>query len=179
MKRLTFLLPVVFFFSCIPNAAVMINAETVPAQCTEVTREVLASKGGIGTYEEIDCELVSYNVLPINYANGSAALTAESRRIIDDRLLNLLRKRPNIRIQINSHTSSVGSAGNNQALSERRAQGISDYLVGRDINRSRLVTRGYGESQLINRCADGVNCSDAEHRVNRRSEFRVLNLEQQ
>ncbi|MEO0733687.1 MAG: OmpA family protein, partial [Bacteroidota bacterium] len=106
-----------------------VRTETVPAQYTEVTKEVLSQKGGVGTYEEIDCELTTYSVLPINYASGSAALNAQARRVVDDRLLALLRERPNIRIQINSHTSSVGSAGTNQALSERRAQGVADYLV--------------------------------------------------
>ncbi|WP_273444640.1 OmpA family protein [Neolewinella agarilytica] len=154
-----------------------VNTTTVPAQYTEITKEVLTSKGGLTSYEEIDCELTSYNVLPINYASGSAALTSAARQVVDDRLLSLLRERPNIRIQINAHTSSVGSAGGNQALSERRAKGVADYLVSRGINRSRLVTRGYGESQLKNRCADGVNCSEAEHAVNRRTEFRVLNMD--
>ena len=154
-----------------------VRTETVPAAYTEVTKEVMTSKGGLSSYEEIDCELTSYNVLPINYANGSAALNADARQVVDDRLLTLLRERPNIRIQINSHTSSVGSAASNQSLSERRAQGVADYLVSRGINRGRLVTRGYGESQLKNRCADGVNCSEAEHRVNRRTEFRVLNID--
>jgi OOP family OmpA-OmpF porin len=154
-----------------------VSTETVPATYTEVTKEVLASKGSNGTYEEIDCELTSYNVLPINYANNSAALNSGARRVVEDRLLNLLRERPNIRIQINSHTSSVGSTGNNQDLSERRAKGVADYLVAKGINRSRLITRGFGESQLKNRCADGTNCSEAEHAVNRRTEFRVLNME--
>jgi len=154
-----------------------VRTETVPAAYTEITKEVMTSKGGLSSYEEIDCELTSYNVLPINYASGSAALTSSSRAVVDERLLNLLRERPNIRIQINSHTSSVGSAGSNQSLSERRAKGVSDYLVSRGINRGRLVTRGYGESQLKNRCADGVNCSEAEHSVNRRTEFRVLNID--
>lgn len=155
-----------------------VRTEAVPATYTEITKEVMTSKGGLSSYEEIDCELTSYNVLPINYASGSAALTGASRSVVDDRLLSLLRERPNIRIQINSHTSSVGSAGSNQSLSERRAKGVADYLVSRGINRGRLVTRGYGESQLKNRCADGVNCSEAEHRVNRRTEFRVLNIDQ-
>lgn len=154
-----------------------VRTETVPAQYTEVTKEVLASKGGLSSYEEIDCELTSYNVLPINYATGSAALNAESRRVVNDRLLTLLQERPNIRIQINSHTDSRGSAASNQDLSERRARGVADYLVSRGINRQRLVTRGYGESQLKNRCADGVNCSEAEHAANRRTEFRVLNVD--
>ena len=154
------------------------RSETVPAAYTEITKEVMTSKGGLSSYEEIDCELTSYSVLPINYASGSAALNGSARSVVDQRLLALLRDRPNIRIQINSHTSSVGSAGGNQALSERRAKGVADYLVSRGINRGRLVTRGYGESQLKNRCADGVNCSEAEHAVNRRTEFRVLNIDQ-
>lgn len=154
-----------------------IQEEVVPAAYTEITKEVLSSKGGLSSYEEIDCELTSFNVLPIQYELGSARLTAESRRVIDDRLLTLMREKPNIRIQLNAHTDSRGSAASNMDLSERRAKSVADYLVGKGINRSRLVTRGYGESQLKNRCADGVNCSEAEHRVNRRTEFRVMNME--
>ncbi|MEM9525822.1 MAG: OmpA family protein [Bacteroidota bacterium] len=155
-----------------------VQTETVPATYTEVTKEVMSSKGGLTSYEEIDCELTSYSVLPINYELGSARLTGESRRVIDERLLTLLRDRPAIRIQINAHTDSRGGAASNQDLSERRAQSVANYLVGKGINRGRLVTRGYGESQLKNRCADGVNCSEAEHAVNRRTEFRVLSIDQ-
>ena len=149
----------------------------VEAQYTTVTKEVMTSKGGLAAYEEIDCELTSFNVLPIQYELGSAAITSSSRRIIDERLLTLLRERPNIRIELNAHTDSRGSAASNQDLSERRAKSVADYLVGKGISRSRLVTRGYGESRLTNRCADGVNCSEAEHRANRRTEFRVMNAE--
>lgn len=152
-------------------------SETVPAETTTVSQEVLKSKGGLQTWEEIDCELTSFNVLPINYELGSARLTAESRRVIDDRLLALMNDRPNIRIEIQAHTDSRGGAASNQSLSERRAQSVVTYLVGKGINRSRLVSRGFGESRLKNRCADGVSCSEAEHAVNRRTEFRVMNSE--
>lgn len=151
--------------------------ETVPAETTTVSQEVLVTKGGLQTWEEIDCELTSFNVLPINYELGSARLTAESRRVIDNRLLALLNDRPNIRIEVNAHTDSRGSAASNQALSERRAQAVINYLVGKGVNRSRLVSKGYGESRLKNRCSDGVSCSEAEHRENRRTEFRVMNME--
>lgn len=154
-----------------------VEETTVPAEYTTVTKEVLTTKGGLAAYEEIDCELTSFNVLPINYELGSARLTGASRSVVDDRLLTLLRERPNVRIEINAHTDSRGSAASNQDLSERRAKAVADYLVGRGINRSRLVTRGYGESRLKNRCADGVNCSEAEHAANRRTEFRVLNMD--
>ncbi len=154
-----------------------VKTEIVPAEYTDITNEVLVTKGGLSTYEEIECELTSYSVLPINYELGSASITADSRRIIDERLLSLLNDRPNIRIQLNAHTDSRGSAAANQDLSERRAKSVADYLVSKGISRSRLVTRGYGESQLKNRCADGVNCSEEEHAANRRTEFRVLNMD--
>lgn len=153
-------------------------SETVPAQTTTVTKEVLVSKGGIQSWEEVDCELTNFSVIPINYELGSARLTAESRTIIDNRLLTLMRERPNISVELNAHTDSRGSASSNQSLSERRAQSVVNYLVSKGINRSRLVGKGYGESRLKNRCADGVSCTEAEHAANRRTEFRVINARQ-
>lgn len=152
-----------------------VEEELVPAEVTNIEKEVLVEKGGLTVWEEIECELLDFNVLPINYEFGSARLTAEARRIIDDRLLTLMQEKPNIRIEINSHTDSRGSDAANQSLSERRAQSVVDYLISRDISAGRLVAQGYGESRLKNRCADGVECSEAEHAVNRRTEFRVLN----
>ncbi|WP_020570296.1 OmpA family protein [Neolewinella persica] len=139
--------------------------------------EELIEKGGLTSYEEIDCELTSYNELPITFADESAALSKDNRYVVNERLLSLLKERPNLRIQINAHTDSRGSAGANQVLSERRAKAIADYLVTQTVNRARIVSRGYGESQLKNRCADGVNCSEYEHSVNSRVEFRVLNVD--
>jgi len=57
------------------------------------------------------------------------------------------------------------------ALSERRAQSTIDYLVNRGINRNRITGRGYGETQLLNHCSNGLKCSDELHEQNRRSEF--------
>ena len=139
--------------------------------------EKVIARGGLSAYEEIDCALTNYAILPLFYKNGSAALSETSRKIIADELLSLLREHPNFRIQVNAHTSSIGSSASNQALSERRAATIADYLVSRGVNRGRIVTKGYGESQLLNRCADGVDCSEAEHLENKRIEFRVLNID--
>jgi outer membrane protein OmpA-like peptidoglycan-associated protein len=137
----------------------------------------LIEQGGLTSYVEIDCELTSYNVLPIDFAEGSMTLSPANRGIIDDRLLYLLRDRPAIQVQINAHTDSRGGAHRNEEVSAQQAKAVADYLVSRGIRRSRLVTRGYGESQLKNRCADGVNCSAQEHAVNRRVEFRVLSMD--
>lgn len=146
----------------------------VPAEYAVETVENLKDKGGVAVWEEIECKLTDYNVLPILYELGSARLTAESRTIIDNKLLKLMKDKPNVRIEISSHTDSRGSTSDNEKLSQARAESVVNYLVGRGIQRSRLVAKGYGEGRLKNRCGDGVECSENEHAVNRRTEFRVL-----
>jgi outer membrane protein OmpA-like peptidoglycan-associated protein len=60
-------------------------------------------------------------------------------------------------------------------LSQRRAESAVNYLVGKGISRERLEARGYGESRLLNACANGVTCSEEAHQANRRTEIKVLN----
>ena len=74
-------------------------------------------------------------------------------------------------IDVRSHTDSRSSDSFNMNLSDRRAKSTIEYLVQKGISRSRLTGRGYGESQLVNRCSNGVQCSAEEHQQNRRSEF--------
>jgi len=83
-------------------------------------------------------------------------------------------KKPEIRVEINAHTDARSSDDFNLDLSERRAKAVVDYLVSRGIKRSRMVYHGYGETQLVNHCSNGVDCSDELHAKNRRTEFRVL-----
>ncbi len=94
--------------------------------------------------------------------------------VILDELVRTLRDNPTLRIELSSHTDSRGSHAYNEALSQRRAQSAVDYLVTRGIARDRMVAKGYGETKLVNRCADGVPCSRAEHQANRRTEVTVL-----
>ncbi len=146
---------------------------TVPAQYKTITKEVLAQKGGLTTWKEVDCKLVNYNPLPIRWNLGSATLTAEAKRIIDSRLLPILKD--GVTVELASHTDSRGSKESNKDLSERRAQAVVNYLMARGVNASQLVAKGYGESRLTNRCSDGVTCTEREHLQNRRTEFRVIN----
>ena len=74
-----------------------------------------------------------------------------------------------------AHTDARGNDDYNMSLSQQRANSVVNYLVSKGISRSRLSAKGYGETRLKNRCANGVECSDGEHRTNRRTEFRVLN----
>jgi len=148
----------------------------VPAEYKEMQVRVLKQKGGLTVWREMECDMTTEDgqVLPIFYNTGSADLTAASRKTIDDNLLELMRREPLIRVEIQSHTDSRGSAASNQALSQRRAQSVVNYLVSKGIARTRLVAKGYGETRLTNRCKDGVSCTDLEHSANRRTSFRVL-----
>jgi outer membrane protein OmpA-like peptidoglycan-associated protein len=152
-----------------------VDETTVPAQYKTVTKEVLQSKGGLTTWKEVDCELVEYQALPINWNLGSATLTAEARRLIDTRLMPVLAQNPGVKLEIASHTDSRGGNTSNQDLSERRAQAVVTYLQTKGVNSSLLVANGFGETRLLNRCADGVSCTEREHAANRRTQFRLIN----
>jgi len=141
--------------------------DLVPAKYKTVTKEVLKQKGGLTTWREVECSLVEYSALPINWDTGSATLTAAAKNIIDTRLIPVLGQNAGSKMEIASHTDSRGSKTSNQALSERR--------VSKGVNNSRLVGNGYGETRLKNRCADGVSCTERDHASNRRTEFRLIN----
>lgn len=149
--------------------------ETVAATFNTVTKEVLKQKGGLTTWREVECALVEYQALPINWNTGSATLTPAAKSIIDTRLMPLLAENPGVKLEIASHTDSRGGASNNQDLSERRAQSVANYLISKGVNNSLLVANGFGERRLKNRCADGVSCTEREHAANRRTEFRLIN----
>ncbi|WP_170134474.1 OmpA family protein [Echinicola strongylocentroti] len=152
-----------------------VEKETIPAVTETVTKTVLVKKGGMTVWEEVDCELVgSSNILPILYELNSARITPESEEIIDEHLLSVMRDSPALRIEIMSHTDSRGSDDYNMSLSQQRAQSVVNYLVGKGINRNRLEAKGYGETRLVNKCANGVDCTDAQHQANRRTEFRII-----
>ncbi|MEY8848469.1 OmpA family protein [Psychroserpens sp. XS_ASV72] len=150
------------------------RSTTIPARTETVTRTILDKKGGITTWEEVDCELLDPNVLPVFYELGSARLTPSSKKTIDETLLPILTG-SNVSIEIMSHTDSRGNDDYNMSLSQQRANSVVNYLVSKGISRSRLTARGYGETRLTNRCSNGVDCSETQHQRNRRTEFRVIN----
>ena len=87
----------------------------------------------------------------------------------------IMRKFPNIRIKIESHTDSRGKDAYNLKLSDNRAKSTRDYIVSQEIDASRIESAiGYGESRLINKCKNGVKCTEEEHLLNRRSDFIII-----
>ena len=93
-----------------------------------------------------------------------------------EKILDVLNQNPTMKIDIRSHTDSRQTFKYNEALSERRAKSTINWLVKNGIDTSRLTGKGYGETQLVNKCADDVICSEDEHQLNRRSEFIITAL---
>ncbi|UQD55307.1 OmpA family protein [Flavobacterium sp. K5-23] len=93
------------------------------------------------------------------------------------KIVAVMKQYPKLKIDVRSHTDSRQTTQYNEVLSDRRAKSTRDWLIKNGIEASRLTAKGYGESQLINKCADGVDCSEAEHQANRRSEFVIISME--
>lgn len=91
-----------------------------------------------------------------------------------EKLVVAMQQNPTIKVDVRSHTDSRASDSYNITLSSNRAKSTVEYLVSRGIERSRLTGRGYGETQLVNWCSNGIDCSEEEHQLNRRSEFIVV-----
>jgi outer membrane protein OmpA-like peptidoglycan-associated protein/tetratricopeptide (TPR) repeat protein len=115
----------------------------------------------------------TFRLRPIYYNFDKYNIRADASLVLDE-LLQTLHENPTLMIELASHTDCRGTSKYNDRLSQNRAQAVVDYLVSRGISRDRMVAKGYGESKLINRCADGVDCSEEEHQENRRTEFTVI-----
>jgi outer membrane protein OmpA-like peptidoglycan-associated protein len=90
-----------------------------------------------------------------------------------DKIVHLLLENPQIIIELGSHTDCRGNDKYNKDLSQKRAESAVQYIVDKGISKERITAKGYGESVLVNKCDDGVNCSEEEHQMNRRTEFKV------
>jgi len=115
--------------------------------------------------------------IPIIYFDLDKSFIRKDAAFELEKIVAVLNEFPKIKIDIRSHTDSRQTAQYNEALSDRRAKSTRDWLIKNGIDASRLTAKGYGESQLINKCADGVSCTEAEHQLNRRSEFIVIAVE--
>ncbi|UGU16842.1 OmpA family protein [Sinomicrobium kalidii] len=93
------------------------------------------------------------------------------------KVIEVMQQYPGIAIDVRSHTDSRGSDQYNMQLSENRARATMDYIINvGGIAPGRISGKGYGESQLVNDCSDGVKCSEEAHQLNRRSEFIILKM---
>ncbi|MGE6355188.1 OmpA family protein [Flavobacterium sp. NPDC079362] len=97
-------------------------------------------------------------------------------KVILGRVVALMKKYPDMVIEIGSHTDSRGNEKFNENLSQKRANSTRDFIIELGINAKRVQAKGYGESVPIIKCKTDDACSEEEHELNRRSEFVIKNL---
>ena len=93
-----------------------------------------------------------------------------------EKILDVLNQYPNMKLDIRSHTDSRGTFKYNEGLSDRRAKSTINWLLKNGVAKNRLTGKGYGEYILVNKCSDGIECTEEEHQLNRRSEFIITAL---
>lgn len=93
-----------------------------------------------------------------------------------EKIIQVLHQYPAMTIDIRSHTDSRQTHKYNEQLSDKRANSTLEFIINNGIARNRLTAKGYGETQLLNNCADNQPCSEEEHQKNRRSEFIVVKM---
>ncbi len=139
-------------------------AEFKPDSTNTSPRDLLLDKLTIGNSFKID---------NIYYDFDKYTIRNDAKPELD-KLVRIMKENP-INVELSSHTDSRGSAAYNYKLSEKRAKSAVEYIVNSGTDRNRIKAKGYGESQLINKCSDGVACTPEEHQANRRTEFKVMN----
>lgn len=138
--------------------------------------EIVESTSGTGSGDPKDGSDTAakvYEIGEVFYDYDKATIRPDAEPKLN-KLATLLKDNPSVSIEVQSHSDSRGSDAYNVNLSNRRAQAVVNYLVGKGIAKSRLKSKGFGESQPVNKCVDGVECTEAEHQQNRRTEFIVL-----
>lgn len=94
-----------------------------------------------------------------------------------DNLVQIMKENPAIRIELGSHTDSRADDKYNDVLSQKRAESAVAYIVSKGVEAGRMTAKGYGETQLVNKCSNGINCTEEEHQANRRTEFKVVSID--
>ncbi|WP_281225479.1 OmpA family protein [Flavobacterium aquiphilum] len=128
--------------------------------------EIKGIKAGTDLAKILNISMIYFDLAKWNITDKAA--------IELEKILAVMQEYPQIKIEIRSHTDSRSSTKSNLVLSDKRAKSIMAWLIGKGINADRLKGKGFGESKLINKCKDGVKCSEEEHLKNRRSEFLIL-----
>jgi outer membrane protein OmpA-like peptidoglycan-associated protein len=117
-----------------------------------------------------------FRIENIYYDYGKTDIRRSARKELTNTVLPVLKKYPDIEIEIRSHTDSRSSQEFNMELSQERAMAVVEFLAKHGVEKGRMQFVGYGETMLVNECGDDVDCSERKHQQNRRTEFKILNV---
>lgn len=118
-------------------------------------------------------DLVDLN--PIFYDLASAEIRPDAAKELD-KIVSVLNINPTMEIELGSHTDARGGDMENQNLSHLRAENAAEYIKMRISNPERIYGKGYGETKPLNKCKNGVKCSEEEYQKNRRTEFKIIKM---
>lgn len=125
---------------------------------------------------EINTDLAKEFDMPLIHFDLDKSFIRKDAEVELAKILVIMQQYPNMKIDVRSHTDSRQTAKYNEKLSQARALSTVKWLIKKGIASDRLTGKGYGESQLVNNCSDGIKCSEEEHQANRRSEFIVISM---
>ncbi|WP_405250826.1 OmpA family protein [Dokdonia sp. Asnod3-C12] len=138
-----------------------ISSETVVPLDLETLSELIVEDGGL---LKIKVGIIFFD-LNKDYIRPDAAMEL-------NKIVTLMSQQPSIEIRIESHTDARADDNYNMELSQRRAISTKNYLIRQGIAKERILSaQGFGETQLLNDCFNGVQCDEVQHQINRRSEF--------
>jgi outer membrane protein OmpA-like peptidoglycan-associated protein/tetratricopeptide (TPR) repeat protein len=126
---------------------------------------------GVGT------DLAKTLDIPIVYFDLDKSVIRKDAAFELEKIVVVMNQYPAMKIDVRSHTDSRQSKQYNDDLSDKRAKSTIKWLIERGIAPTRLTGKGYGETQLVNQCSDDVKCTEAQHQLNRRSEFIIIAIE--
>lgn len=95
---------------------------------------------------------------------------------ITQKVIGMMKKYPEMVLEIGTHTDIRGTARYNQELSQKRANSVLAYFIEEGIEANRITAIGYGEEQPIQKCATEDACDEEQHETNRRCEFVIKSL---
>lgn len=143
---------------------ISLNLKLTPADGDKVVKEPIRS-GSVILLENI-------------YYDFNQYIIRRGAGVELDALAQLMNQYPSMEVELTAHTDSRGNDQYNLELSLKRAESAKRYLIQKGIPSRRIKAMGLGETQIRNRCADGVECTDEEHQYNRRTEVKVTRIDE-
>ncbi len=116
-----------------------------------------------------------YGISSIYYNVNKADIRPDAAEELD-KVIYFLNDNPQINLELGAHTDARSTKTYNQKLSQTRAESAVNYILAKGISPTRIKPKGFGESQLLNGCVDGVDCPEEMHQQNRRTEFRITQI---
>ncbi|PKP21260.1 MAG: hypothetical protein CVU05_07160 [Bacteroidetes bacterium HGW-Bacteroidetes-21] len=143
----------------------------IDKKITVLSEKQVAMNNSNNNENTTKASLTDVDLQPVFFGYDKNNISISAQQVMENNL-KVLKENPQLKIRLEAHTDARGSSEYNMSLSQRRADSVKNFLLKNGIDKSRIIeTVGLGETILFNKCADGVECNDEEHQINRRTNF--------